>query len=503
MSNLKVNEVLWEQKIPNDYFTIGDCDSIHKGFHEIKIERDENYNLVCNLRGKLESIEDFGGKVLTNERLNLRKGEILSLGESIKINTANGKEVEIDSLIITDTKISNGELKGKGKTNLLKIIEDCNKKEKYIFHWFLNGHSEIAYLRSTIIRAKNGELLNLSIGNDLLKGSQMSTEIDFSTTQCSSRNSIELKVYGKKFTFGYRDERDGLKSSFIYYNSDAKISDDELDSIIEILMFILGAELIYVGYTKYAENHEPIEHCYISTYKKDIYKIISKNNFNPVPIGYEVFNLKIDIEKMINDLIEGYSSKRQEFHLDKIIWYIQLAKSQNILTQIQPLSTVFDRLADSWFKSEYSESKGKKVQITNKLIDFFDKEELLKKVNEIFKDEEGLKKLFSNKIKNFDSLGFNQKNQIFLEELGLKYSKVEKKIMNDERNASVHGRKIRLNEYNFTDIVHRTNGFFSLINRIFLKLIESDYPYIDYSTYDFPIRDISSPLGGPNDDQKI
>ncbi len=84
----------------------------------------------------------------------------------------------------------------------------------------------------------------------------------------------------------------------------------------------------------------------------------------------------------------------------------------------------------------------------------------------------------------------------FWSSIGLEIGVVENNALR-VRNFSAHG--YRYEEGKQHELSMANKALFSLFCRVVLKLIEFD-EYFDYSSYGHPLRDIDSPLGGPNGD---
>jgi len=153
---------------------------------------------------------------------------------------------------------------------------------------------------------------------------------------------------------------------------------------------------------------------------------------------------------------------------------------------MHPLSTALDLIQKKWFKSEKSHSKGKPPVdddlnkylplIENDLGSYLKKERII------------------GKIKNANEFTLNERLNVFFDEIGLSVGEFEKAII-EQRHKSIHG---DLGGKDYQKLLFLVYGAYSLLNRIILKLIGHAGYYVDYSTYDFPYKNIDETLGGPS-----
>jgi len=480
--------ILWET-LPNDKYYITEHQYIEKGFHTISFQRDNNYRLICKLEGQegLQSLDAFPGN-------DLKAGQFIDFCGVIHAqDRMNHYKVEIDNLFITNKNIdSDGLYTAEGKVNNLKIYYKTDEKPEHIIYWFLNGekYPNFAYSRTTIIKSICEAVIEISgFSKNKIKGDKSSS---------FSRNSILLTLNGKQFVFGFVSEKDtqNFPGSYMRFNKDFFPTKGELKTIQYALSFIIGKILIPIGFTKYNGSFSPLERVYKSSHRHDMDHVISVAGKPPIPINMgTVMVSKENLEGKISCLLSKYHEYRSIFQLDQIVWYINLSRLLPLDTQLQPLSTALDIFQKAWFQSEKSTSKGKHLK-----DDSYDK--IISKYIKNIKIDLGEKETTNsilNKIKASNNMGDNERYKTLFKEIKLDLAEVEE-ISIKERNKAIHG---SLKPKNYQKISNRTNAYYSLLNRLILKLLEYDGIYIDYSTYGFPSRNINEPLRGPENDGKI
>ena len=195
-----------------------------------------------------------------------------------------------------------------------------------------------------------------------------------------------------------------------------------------------------------------------------------------------------DIGAAVSSLLEEYLALRNTLALDQ---FVGLANASNLLPfylQIHPLATAMDLIANSWFQSVSTESGGT-------WIDDQEFSRVLEAVapplkNALYSLENG-EKVWS-RIQSSNRFGTTLRIPRFLDEIGISLSKKEQRILKF-RNGAIHGSlhttKSKQEQFQLTW------GYYALIARTFLRLLGYTGLYIDYSTLDFPIRNIDEPLG--------
>jgi hypothetical protein len=95
-----------------------------------------------------------------------------------------------------------------------------------------------------------------------------------------------------------------------------------------------------------------------------------------------------------------------------------------------------------------------------------------------------------NRIKGANNLSNNERIQVFFSELGLKISDIEARAL-QTRNIVVHGSTKDRDDQEFIDNVHI---YYTLLNKVILKLLSYDGFYLDYGTHDYPQRHMTLPI---------
>lgn len=88
-------------------------------------------------------------------------------------------------------------------------------------------------------------------------------------------------------------------------------------------------------------------------------------------------------------------------------------------------------------------------------------------------------------------MGVNESLDFFFEEIGIQVGEVEKKAIKS-RNLMVHDKQVSIDS-NMEEIYFYSKVYQLLYTRVFLKLLNYDGNYIDYSMHGFLEKHISNP----------
>jgi hypothetical protein len=95
------------------------------------------------------------------------------------------------------------------------------------------------------------------------------------------------------------------------------------------------------------------------------------------------------------------------------------------------------------------------------------------------------------RVNGANTMGVNERFEVFLEELGLPIDKGERAVI-QARNITAHGgRSSRPPQ----DSLWVAAGYRTLLNRAILKALGYAGQYVDYSTVEHPERAIDEPIG--------
>lgn len=462
---MNINYLFWEEIPENKYLLDVSNKSIYSSLPSITFFRDENYRLLYEIKADVKSEKIFGGLDelgLTPPFTASYHGQV----SKIKIEVLGIVNLNVNPDIqYNDNSVVN-KYTLTGEVHSLESIID-HDTDTYSKYWLLNSDDDFFWNSATeidkdlAVKIKIGEFFHSTIN---LKGG---SNVDF--------NSCALNINGKKFLFGKVEKKYSGKylGSFIQTKVGYSLSESEVETIRYLLSFISGTPLIPLGKTIYTKDHMIAGKTILSSERYDIGQLVANSKQRIVPASYTLWIEGADWTKIIIELISKYHSMKEKFPLDEVVENIHTYRILPLRLKIQPLATAFDLLCDAWFKSDRSKSKGKNLQdksykaiinkyIENIIVDLGDRDSAAPIVN---------------KIKYANNMSMNQRVSVFFEELGIDLTDNEKETIKT-RNKIVHGISGKV-DYN--DIYIKTHGYYSILGKVILRLLDYEYLYMDYS----------------------
>lgn len=367
------------------------------------------------------------------------------------------------------------------------IYENCiNLKtigeEKLQIYWILNEFSRMGYTR--IIKVFQEKKTKI-ICDDLFEDNY-SNEKTKDLPIYMGWQAIALKYNNYNFIYGVckKDkESDNNPITFLRFNEDDYPTENEINDIINILSYLMGIELFLIGKTTFNSVKSPIKNEYYSIFRDDIEFILSKNALPPVSISID-FRHRYDIENYINNFIKSYLKNKDKFPFEEAFWYIKECYKQSIVNTIQPLSTAYDLICDAYLRN---------TEVAT-LVDVEEFNTFIESVKIAFSNIKPSddKEILWNKILGLNHISGNQRNTLVFDLLQMEVSDIEKKAIR-ERNFVIHGSKKPIN----IDLRRKLSlVFYTLLNRLILRILDVEIPYIDYSNEKFTIQNPKNKQSG-------
>ena len=438
----------------NQIYEVKDIDNVES----IKISRDENFilnfELVCSIPKEIYNIT--GGEIEEYFESKIKDKIIIydpQNNNEIKMIKNNISSINI-LIISTSNKIT---IKGES-SYIEKYNKNINEKADFSIYLFLNSASKEFYTDWFDITEDDKTFffpcLNLKYKN-----------IDFSYVRYDKKLSIK-------------------GASFLKFRKGNDFLEKFIDDIIIALSYICGNELIPIGCSEYDKNNVPIK----ITYKCKNHQGILKDQYKPLlsprnPKQIEEINksfsnflsqnknLTIDEinnffkknprdnkNNEINKFLESYSKNKEKYDLPLIFRYINISRYITYEdAKIYPLSTVFDIIKNKYI-SEYKDRPENKEKY--------------------------------NKLKTLLEKNKEDKDFIIFKILDMDLSECEK-IAIGFRDDVVHGRMENIKKRSMEDIINLSYCYYTLVNRLILKILEIDYYMMNYNTSKSIIREVS------------
>lgn len=459
-----------------DIVMVKKSESLPDGPQKIVIWRDESYKLQGKIIGETNGID-----LLLGNRTKAKAGQI-DYGIKIEGIDKQGRYYKLYNCNIKNKKMSPStssfEIQIKPR-KIIRTIKKSEKKENMLIEYYING------LRDTCIFNKASEtIIEKKAIKKRLGLKDISIEGGPATSISRNFMFIELNEYSflVQIVPEYLGPKYSHNISIEYHMEWGKIPEEnERKAISEIISFILGKQLLNVGYATFDESNCVIDEICIDPWGNNI---ISKcKNAAKQPISNTYY-----FEKILQQLIPKYLELREPLNLKQALWNYWIALDSPIGVDLPILSSGIETIAKSWFKTSKSKTKG--VYIPKKEYESLLGAEfgnIEKKLNEnVYKER------IINRIKNSYNMGANERLKFFFLEIGLPTGENEIKLIK-ERNAMVHGDSI--NSETIIKAINVSQSFQTLFNRIILKILGYDDVYTDYSLLGYPDKNINEPLG--------
>ncbi len=261
----------------------------------------------------------------------------------------------------------------------------------------------------------------------------------------------------------------------------------ERDAISEIVGFVFGRHLLNIGFTEYNQMGYPLSAFAVCPWG-DARSQSQTSQFQPLRLS--PYGKDRSVETVLSELLPKYLERKESLGLSEALWRYWLSSQLPIGTSIPLLATGLEIMAAAWIKTNKSASKG--VYMDKNTWDDLLKNEF-KNIEKALRDHEYSDRMLS-RIRNSFQMGFNERFDVFLQELGLAISDTEKDAMK-ARNKMTHA-SFGNSPKEIEDILNHTHAYRTLFHRVFLKVLDHGGSYIDYSALGWPDSPIDQPAMG-------
>lgn len=463
---------------------------------EIKIYRDENCIINCKIDFKDLNDSDFDNLIKFNESFDLDlynypKQQLLL--KNCKLSHRSGNFIDINLSLTVSS---------------LNRIFSLNPVS-WLTEWYINAPIYF-YKRWT---SRSLEFTYKKNRHDLGNKKSFDQEMIFETKS--------NKITGPDYIFvEFKDEKDNDVKFIIHhvpelyhpkwsqkmgieYRTEWNIPDKEnREKISEIISFLFGRQLIYLGYTEFDKIGEPVKENLVTPeidYEINLKNLSDKLNLNPIKyLFFTHTSTSNTIETHLNQLIPAYLKKRDKLHLDEVLRRYWLSMSLPSYARLIILAGGLELLSGCWHRSNESKSHGKFLpkKEFNKLF----KDELVtiqKKLNDLKCEDDDCNDFDKNKdriyqnVFKLNDMGTKASITNFFREINLNIGEIEEKAI-ECRNEPAHGNILNVNE--FAKLKRYEIAYRTLFNRAILKLLEYDGDYIDYYNQLQTSRNINEPI---------
>lgn len=356
----------------------------------------------------------------------------------------------------------------------------------WLTEWYLNGvHEHHLFPRSTR-RLRTSEYIR---EREVYK----EQEQRFEGSNFRSDSSDYAYIRCPDFGFIVHEVPDGLgpawsKNIGIEYREEfGQIPDlPEREAVSEIVGFVMGKHLLNVGYSAFDESGNPLEFCAVQPWRDNIVSLCQAPAF-PL-IRFPTYTDRF--ETVLQDLVPRYLETRDGLNLDEALLRYWIGSALPPGTDIPIIASGMEILANAWFKSERSKSKG--TYLSKEDFSTLIEEDLANIAGKL-RDNPHKERLLE-KMRSSNNRGSGERMESFFQELGLEVGTLEKKAIK-ARNKMIHSMIATDGQEQLEDLIRFSFAYRTLFHRVMLKILGYTGKYLDYATEGQPERTVEEALG--------
>jgi len=471
-------EVLREPiTIPN----VDDAEELPEGNKKIVITRDEHHNLqaVLSMKGDCEFFR--------KETKNTVPGSFIELFEISGSDQYESERYTLESCHIASIhRYVEDEEEPLCESNLgvqgLKVEHQTETEGAALTEWYLNGPSNFIAFRNRTERKILSKLFRERsvLGGRSAPGGEKIQSIEISGRVAESSSFDFLRIQADEIQFLVTLVPKGLGPDWssnvgIEYRKEWGNIPNPGDrkKISELCSFILGRQLLSVGYTIYDEDCMLVEEYACNPWRSHPESLCSKPDKAPIKIDRASSRGKA--EDLIGQLLPHYFELREPLHLKDALWLYWIGQEMTVGTSLPLFAAAVEAIMNGWFNSKHTKSGG--VYLDKATLDELFQDEM----SSIGEKLEGLEygDELMKRFKNSNLMGVMDRFRFFFTEIDLPVDKNEWDAIK-ARNAVAHGR-IPTEEDEWEQIIRYTDTYETLIHKIILKLLGYSGSYIDRS----------------------
>ncbi len=364
-----------------------------------------------------------------------------------------------------------------------KVRENSDSSPSWLTECYLNGVHDAHFLGRSTTRQRTSEyhrerdVYNKRV--EIFRGDfDHCLAFDYAYIQCPDFEFIVHKVpeglgpaWSRSIGIEYREEFGRIPDP------------SERKAVGEIVGFIMGKHLLNVGYSAFDESGNPLElcavqPCAVQPWGDNVVSLCQALAFPPIQFPH-----RTDLfETTLQELVPKYLEAQKDLNLDEVLMRYWIGSTLSVGTDIPIIANGMEILANAWFKSERSKSKGT----------YLPKEEFSALVEEEFANiadklgDNSYKDRLLRKMRGANNRGSGERMELFFQELGLNRGTLENKAIK-VRNRMIHSRVTTSEREQFEGLIRLTWAYCTLFHRVMLKILGYSGNYLDYTSEDFPL----------------
>lgn len=469
----------FEELVTSQTHAITDCGPLYGPITSFSFTRDENLKLL------LETTSGLGS---TTSLTPLPAGTVYCSTDQVKFESQFGSTAVAQGVIPLRLQGAVGRNLPQGarrETSSVHAFEwhiQSEEEPHYVIEWLENVSGDFIWPDS--IEEK-------SIGETQRILRSQKAEIVFAAPIDSKewrRTCAHLSVEGMDLFIGASKNvkvANVSRPGFILYKGNP--GEGVRRRIRDCLSFSLGTYLIYLGYTSFNENSEPISFKAVSAYalSKDDQRLLA---MPPAPLG-ETYEWEIAAEKL-ERMASSLSAYYDTYNFQSVFWAYWHAVAAPIHMSAVHYGAAIESLQSACFKNSAA-------PINRLILDKGAWDKLAQEIGELEKHILVLdaslkeKELLTNKLKKLNDAPQDVIMGRFLDALNIQIDEVEKSAWKN-RNRAAHGGSV--NDAGAIKVIRENEALRVLMNRILLAIVNGSNCYYDYFTLGRPIACLANPI---------
>jgi hypothetical protein len=267
----------------------------------------------------------------------------------------------------------------------------------------------------------------------------------------------------------------------IGYRYDGVPEEATRKTLAEGIGIFFGRHMLPIGETVFDSQGYPIANVGWSPWGQDAQSISRAPDEPLFACDYR------STESSLNKFLGMYLRACDEFDLSSVAWTIWIARRVALGPDLALYAVAMERLMNSWFRSTRSGSSG--TYMPKDRFEALLGDELASAGSKLNGHVHGDRIL--RRLSSAFQMGVNERFEVFFDELGLKCSDGELRVIR-ARNRSAHGGGIGDPQ----EALRLSRAYRVLLNRALLQVLGHDGAYIDYSVLGFPEKPLREPSGG-------
>lgn len=344
MNDYVIPHLEWEvMREPITIPKLDDTKELPEGQKEIRITRDESYNLQAAL------FTESRPNRLTKSIVPCRFAELFeitgfdSYDRRCTLESCNcvGYKDRVVGGWLYEVALS---IQG------LKIRHQTETERVWLTEWYINGPHGRVFRNSTTRKMTKTIFRERLAHNDAkIHSIEVSGEYPYSTSG-TSRDYLKIETGDLQFLIAKAPE--GIEPNWssnigIEYRKDwGRIpNENEREKIRELCSFIFGRQLLLVGYTSYDEDDNIVEEYACNPWGNDPKYRCSKSDMPPIRT-----NGHPKADDLISQLLPPYCELRDRYRLNDALWAYWLARDMPAGMGLPFLAAGVEAIMDGWFE---------------------------------------------------------------------------------------------------------------------------------------------------------